>query len=221
MTISRDEYVRIKIRLGALEEGLIVALLNYKQEDVQTRRDGMYRAILAVLDFIKSIPSWNEQHLEDPLRELALALKELENGHQPEILTAKKISHRPENPDEQIYVQAWAVLIMECLFRSGLPIDQAARKAADAYDKKEYRISSGFGYQSVSATTVINWRKSFNSPSGNEIAKSYLSGRLSKIEEVGMAWDKAAKIIIDGGKELYPFSLVPRKGRDLDDDESG
>ncbi len=221
MTISRDEYTQMKIRLGALEEGLIVALLNYKQEDVQTRRDGMFAAILAVQDFIKSIPSWKQRELDGTLGELAAALAELNKGHQPEILTAEKISHRPENPDEQIYAQAWAVLIADCLFRSGLPLAQAARKAADAYDKKGYLISSGHGYQSVSATTVINWRKSFNKPSGNELAKTILSKRISEIEEMGMAWEKAAKLLIAGGKEPYPFSLVPRKGRELEDDEPG
>ena len=221
MTISRDEYVRMKIRLGALEEGLTVALLNYKQEDVQTRRDGMFRAILAVQDFIKSIPNWKQRELDGTLGELAAALAELENGHQPEILTAKKIPNRHKKPREQIYLQAWAVLITECLFRSGLRLDQAALKAADAYDKKGYLISEGTMLGPVTATTVINWRKDFKKPSGNKLARIYLSKRLSEIEEVGMAWDKAAKVLIAGGKEPYPFSRVPRKGRKFHDDEPG
>ena len=117
-------------------------------------RTSVILSLTAVSDFFRSIGGLDPL-VQLPLHQLQYALNDLERGILPELLTPRKIDHRPPNSSSGEAFRALAAVAMDLLMLGKVSRQQAASRVA--------RTLSGMGYVSgrnkpITAQHVEDWR---------------------------------------------------------------
>lgn len=149
-------------RLSQLESGLEIlrgelatALANFESDTHDHGRVGAFIALLAACEFIEGFADVAKGTLSKPLRALAMALHELEEGIVHPMLEKTVVRHRPKAGQATDSLVTFAALALEAAVQDKTPLNTAARQVATALHARGYRQPNG---KPITAATVKNWR---------------------------------------------------------------
>jgi hypothetical protein len=115
--MDETEAHALSIRMRSLEMRLreIKAAATNKQQD----RFSAHQALVAVVDFVDSIPDGKRDSLGDPLVKLIRAISNIENGRQEEWLKPPKRPGAPVRSNEVALLRGRYAAVMDFLIEKG------------------------------------------------------------------------------------------------------
>jgi hypothetical protein len=150
--MSPEEYIPQILRsVWRLEDQLILAKGDMKENS----RRAAYTALKAVIDFISSIPGFDDKGLANPLTMLRMALLDLGSGTIPPLLTpSSKVKNRPKSLVSHKFRKAYAIASVDGLMAAGMRVDEACKLVSAEYSRAKIDI----GTRTDQWKTVRQWR---------------------------------------------------------------
>jgi hypothetical protein len=150
--MSREENIsQILTSVWRLEDQLCLAKGDMKQDS----RRAAYTALKAVIDFISSIPGFDDKGLANPLTMLRMALLDLQSGTIPPLLTpSSKVMNRPKSLVSHKFRKAYAIASVDRLMAAGMRVDEACKLVSAEYSRAQIDI----GTRTKQWKTVRQWR---------------------------------------------------------------
>lgn len=166
----------LNLLLARLRDGKLLFL-----EGRDGGRQGTIHALNAILEFLVSFEEPLEESLLVPLVSLASALNDLEHGTvAPVLKTTRGAGLAPESTTRK-GVRAVAVLTLELLRKTSLTQADAATMVATELNRCSVQLLSG-RRRKLTATTIINWRKSISADFKKGFAAEVFEGMKLKNE---------------------------------------
>lgn len=140
--------------LNRLHKNLRFAGKLFDKSAADRGRTSVILSLTAVSDFFRSIGGLDPL-VQLPLHQLQYALNDLERGILPELLTPRKIDHRPPDSSSDAAFRALAAVAMDLLMLGKVSRKEAARRVARSLSNMGYAISPT---KPITAQRVEDWR---------------------------------------------------------------
>ena len=161
-TPSHESWLRL---CGALIQAAHTERYGHEYEGAPAGFMAAESAVDAILVYLQGCDGLMQAGAIAPVLRLRSALRDLQEGRQPDLLRPRSRGGRPDTDHRKAAVIGLAARAMTELIASGLPVTAAAGKVCDAM-----RSGRAIGWQSVKPTTIRNWRSRCEEGPGADIA---------------------------------------------------
>jgi hypothetical protein len=147
---------QLNLAFESLAGGLQDAMTIYKK-GANSGRDGAGACLAIINLFLNMFEVINEKNLTTPLNSIVNSLAALKDNNQLPILTPVASSGRAKSSYMRSILEGWAVVTVERIMKSGIPLDKACEMVAKVLVKAGVKPSRG--NSAISGRTVRNWKQ--------------------------------------------------------------
>ena len=122
-------------------------------------RTAACKSLIAVINFIDSVPEWKKADISFALTRLMVALNNITRGTTEEMLVPSRTGSRPFKPFQYDAVQGWCAAAAEIMIKSGKTKQEACSYVFRNLGKSIIaRLAESSGHQYPTWRTVARWR---------------------------------------------------------------